>query len=132
MKDLRSNIGSPSTRRRVATIIAVVGVVFVASRLNSLWPRDVDVTYEVGAEVTELDVDYLQDREAVASVRFDRSAGEKGSFLRHTVRLQPGEYQIHITLYGGDGSAIEEARSLAVPAPGAARFDLTSASWPSE
>ena len=132
MKDLRSYIGPPSTRRRVATIIAVVGVAFVASRLASVWPRDVDVAYEVGPEITKLDVDYLQDQVAVASVRFSRAPGEKQPFLRHTVRLQPGEYQIHITLYGQDGSATEEARRLAVPARSAARFDLKDATRPSE
>ncbi len=126
MKDSKVNIGSLSTRRRVATIIAVVGVAFVGSRLGSVWPRDTDVTYEVGPDIAELDVDYLKDGEAVASVRFGRD-GEREPFFRHTVRLQPGEYRIHIMLYGDDGSAIELARTLAVPARGVTRFDLKKA-----
>jgi hypothetical protein len=131
MKDFEFNIGSPSTRRRIATIIAVIGVAFVASRLASVWPRDTHVTYEVGPGIAELDVDYLQEDEAVASVRF-AGATQGEPFFRHTVRLQPGEYQIHITLYGHDGSAVEEARSLAVPARGANRFDLKDATEASE
>ena len=131
MKDFETNIGSPSTRRRVATIIAVIGVAFVGTRLASAWPRDTNVTYEVGPEIAELDVDYVQDDEAVASVRF--AGGTEGEpFFRHTVRLQPGEYQIHITLYGHDGSAVEEARSLAVPARGVTRFDLKDTTGPTE
>ena len=131
MKAFEPNIGSPSTRRRVATIIAVIGLTFVGSRLASLWPRDTRVTYEVGPGIAELDVDYLRDEEAVASVRF-AAAPEGEPFFRHTVRLQPGEYQIHITLYGRDGSAVEQARRLAVPARGATRFDLKDATGSSE
>jgi hypothetical protein len=113
MTDFGSNIGPPSRRRRIATLIAVIGVAFV------------------GPGIAELDVDYLQDGEAVASARFGVAA-QNARFFRHSVRLQPGEYQVHITLYGTDGSAVEEARSLAVPARGMTRFDLKAATGPSE
>ena len=126
-----SNIGSPSTRRRIATVIAVIGIAFVGSRLANVWPRNVEVAYEVGPQVEELDVDYMQADEAVASVRFDQRA-KKTPVFRHTVRLQPGEYQIHITLYGQDGSAVEEHRELSVPATGMTRFDLKDATRSSE
>lgn len=131
MTDFGSNIGPPSRRRRIATLIAVIGVAFVGSRLAGVWPRDIDVAFEVGPGIAELDVDYLQDGEAVASARFGVAA-QNARFFRHSVRLQPGEYQVHITLYGTDGSAVEEARSLAVPARGMTRFDLKAATGPSE
>lgn len=126
MTDLSSNIGPRSTRRRVATAIAVIGVVFIANRLHDVWPRDVDVSYQVGPGITELDVDYLEGDEAVASVRFNARA-QKSRLFQHTVRLQPGEYQVHVTLHGQYGSPIEEVHMLAAPAPGLVRFDLRRA-----
>ena len=131
MKDYRSNIGSLSTRRRMAILVAVIGVAFVGSRLAMVWPRNVEVAYEVGPDVEELDVDYVQDGEAAASVRFDR-VGQKAPVFRHMVRLQPGEYQIHITLYGQSGPAAEEVRRLSVPSRGITRFDLREATGRSE
>lgn len=123
MKDLQFNIGPLSSRRRIATLVAVIGVVFVGSRLAQVWPREVELVYEVGPEIGELDVDYLQGGEAVASVRFGQTAA-KTPFFRHMLRLQPGEYQIHITLYEQDGSAIERTERLAVPSDGITRLDL--------
>ncbi len=131
MTDYGSNIGSSTTRRRIATAIAIVGAVFVGTRLANVWPRDVQVAYEVGPAVEELDVDYLQAGGPVKSVRFDRGAENEGVF-RHIVRLQPGEYQVHITLYGQAGPAIEEVRGLSVPSRGATRFDLRDATTRSE
>lgn len=112
-------------------VVAVVGVLLVGSQLADAWPRDIDVVYEVGPGVRELDVDYLQRGEAVSSVRFTRSV-PKAPVFRHVARLQPGEYQIHITLYGQDGEASEHTRRLAVPTPGVMRVDLKDATWPSE
>ena len=131
MMDFKSTIGSMSTRRRVATVVAVVGVAFVGSQLAKVWPREVATTYEVGPQVRELDIDYLQGGEAVASVRFTQT-GPETSVFRHNVRLQPGEYQVHITLYGQDEPAIELTRQLAVPARGVTRFNLEAATGSSE
>jgi hypothetical protein len=106
-------------------------VAFVGSRLANVWPRDVEVVYEVGPGTGGLDIDYLQGGEAAASVRFTRSPA-KVPIFRHVVRLQPGEYQIHITRYGLDGSAEEQTRRIAVPAPSVTRVDLRAATGPSE
>ena len=127
MTSHRFNIGPLSTRRRIATVIAVIGVFFVGSRLASVWPRAVDVSYEVDSSVSELDVDYLQEGEAVSSARFRSAGGAEPRFFRHTVRLRPGEYQLHITLYGHQGDAEELRRSLTAPASHGVRFDLRSA-----
>ena len=131
MTDFRFTIGPLSIRRRLAAVVAVIGVAFVGSRLANVWPRDVEVVYEVGPGTGGLDIDYLQGGESVASVRFTRSAPKTPSF-RHVVRLQPGEYQIHITLYGLDGSAEEQTRRIAVPAPSVTRVDLRAATGSSE
>ena len=130
MTDHPPNIGPPSSRRRIATLIAAIGIVFVASRLANAWPRTVEIAFQVGPEIRELDADYLQEGSAVASVRFGE-ATHLGGF-RHAVRLRPGEYQIHITLHGKDGSAVEELRILAVPTEGLTRFDLRDAVETSE
>ena len=131
MPDLRSNIGSSSTKRRIATLIAVIGMIVVGSQLASVWPRDVDVAYALDPGVTEVDVDYLQKGEAVVSTRIRRSEA-KTTLVRHTVRLQPGEYQARITVYGADGRGVEHARLLVVPAEGVTRFDLKEATKRSE
>ncbi len=113
-----------SGRRRIATGIALIGALFVASRLVERWPRDVDVTYEAGPGVAALDVDYLYEEEAVASVRF-RAQDDRTPRFRHIVRLHPGEYRVQITLHGRDGRVIEEARTLVSPSASAVRFDLS-------
>ncbi len=126
MKDSPLNIGSKSTRRRIATVIALIGMVVVGTRLADVWPRDATVVFVVEPRIAELAVDYLRGSEAVASVRFRRSSG-KPPFFEHTLRLSPGEYQVHVTQYGADSSAIEEVRTLQVPGPGVTRFDLREA-----
>lgn len=129
MADWRSIIGSVSTRRRIATVVAVVGVAIVANRLATAWPRNVDVAYELGPGVVELDVDYLQDGVAVSSARFDQPDGKAERF-RHSLRLQPGEYETRITLYASEGPAREVARTLSVPAEGLVRIDLRGSRAP--
>ena len=131
MTNFKSTIGSVPTRRRFATVVAVIGTAFVGSQLANAWPREVQTIYEVGPEVEELDVDYLEGGQAVASVRFARASSKTGVF-RHLVRLQPGEYQIHITLYGRNGAATQQTRRLVVPTEGVTRFELKAATGPSE
>jgi len=106
-------------------------MIFVGSQLASVWPRDVDVAYVLDSGVTEVDVDYLQNGEAVASTRI-RPSDRRTKVVRHTVRLQPGEYQARITVYGADGNGLEHARRLVVPAEGVTRFDLKEATKRSE
>jgi hypothetical protein len=131
MSGLRSNIGPSSTKRRVATAVAVLGVILVGSQLARVWPRNVEVSYALDPGVIEVDVDYLQEGEAVASARF-RQPDPKTTVVRHTVRLQPGEYQARITVYRSDGPGVEHARVLVIPAEGLTRFDLKEASTRSE
>jgi len=131
MLDLGSNIGPSSTKHRIATLIALIGVIFVGGSLARVWPRDVEVAYSLDPGVTDLDVDYLQEGQAVASTRF-KQPDAKTTVARHTVRLQPGEYEVRITVYGPDGRGVEHAKMLIVPAEGLTRFDLKEATTRSE
>lgn len=113
-------------KRRIATVIAVIGVALVGTQLARAWPRDVEVAYLLGPSAVALDVDYLEEGEAVSSARFTRAA-MKSNEVRHIVRLQPGHYEARITLYRADGTGIEHSRALIVPAEGLKRFDLREA-----
>lgn len=112
-------------------MVALIGVLFVGNLLGRVWPRSVEVAFTLDPGVTEVEVDYLQEGEAVASVRF-KQPDAKTTLVRHSVRLQPGEYQAQITVYRTDGPAIEHAKVLVVPAEGLTRFDLKEATTRSE
>lgn len=115
--------GPSPTRKRLAAVVAVVGLAVVGGQLARVWPRDVEVAYQADPRVLRVDVDILQDGEAVVVARFNDSAGD-GSAFSHTVSLPPGEYTVHITVYGPEGGGIEHSRLLVVPADGLTRFDL--------
>ncbi len=98
----------------------------MGSQLAGVWPRNVDVAYTLDPGVTGIDVDYLQEGKAAASVRF-RQPDAKTTLVRHTVRLEPGEYRARITVYRSDGGGVEHAKVLVVPTDGLTRFDLREA-----
>ena len=123
MPDSKSNLRPSSTRRRVATVIALIGIIVVTQRLAARWPRSVEVSYEVNPDITELDVDYLDGDGAVVSARF-KQPDSKTTVFHQNLRLQPGEYRALVTLYRAQGLATEHTRRLIVPSEGAVRFDL--------
>ena len=131
MRDLRSNIGSSSIKRRGATIVGVIGILVVGGQLARVWPRTVEVAYSLDPGIVAIDVDYLQEGEAVTSARFTQ-LDAKTTVFRHMVRLEPGEYQARITVYRSEGAAVEHAKVLLVPADGPTRFDLKQATIRSE
>lgn len=102
-------------------LVAVVGVAFVGTRLARAWPREVAVQYRTASP--RLDVDVVQDGEAVSSARLMRAAGAPEEFA-HTLSLPPGDYDLELTTYAPNGEAIAEQRTLSVPAEGLVRFDL--------
>ena len=83
------------TRKRLATVIAVVGLAVVGGQLARAWPREVEVAYQPGPEVRRVDVDIVQEDVAVASDRFHRALGGDGAFF-HTLSLQPGHSRTRI------------------------------------
>lgn len=115
--------GPSPTRKWLATLVVVVGLVVVGAQLARVWPRDVEVVYQADPGTNRLDVEVLRDGEAVKSARFTRSAGDARPFV-HTISLQPGEYQAHITAYGPEGHGVEHSQRLVVPGDGSIRLDL--------
>jgi hypothetical protein len=128
---LKLNIGPSSTKRRIATAVAIAGLILVASQLTRVWPREVEVEYLLDEGIQAVDVDYVQEGETVSSARFTKAA-IKGSNVRLRARLQPGEYLALITVYRTDGIGVEQSRKLVVPSQGVTRFDLREASGGSD
>ena len=110
--------------RRLAGIVALVGVAFVGTRMVGAWPRDVEIRYEFDPEaVRRLHVDYTLEGDAMVSARFRTTDSDRG-MLGHTVRLPPGRYDAEITVYDASGKGTSHTRVLAVPPDGEVRFDL--------
>jgi hypothetical protein len=128
---LKLNIGPSSTKRRIATAVAIAGLILVASQLAGVWPREVEIEYLLEEGIQAVDVDYVQEGETVTSARFTKAA-LKGSNVRMSVRLQPGEYLALVTVYRTDGIGVEQSLKLVVPAQGVTRFDLREASGGSD
>ena len=128
---LELNIGPSSTKRRIATAIAIVGLILVANQLAGIWPREVEVEYLLDEGIQAVDVDYVQEGETVTSARFTKAA-LRGSQVRTRVRLQPGEYLALITVYRKDGLGVEQSRTLVVPTEGVTLYDLREATGRSD
>ena len=110
-------------RRRIAVVVALVGVAVVGGQMARTWPRQEAVLYQLRPDVTRLEVDYLLNEEAVVSVRYNREPTETRP-IRHVFTGQPGRYDVRITTYQSDGRSTEHHRLLVVPAEGEVRFDL--------
>jgi hypothetical protein len=128
---LELNIGPSSTKRRIASAIAIVGLILVANQLAGIWPREVEVEYLLDEGIQAVEVDYLQEGETVTSARFTKAA-LRGSQVRMRVRLQPGEYLALITVYRKDGIGVEQSRTLVVPTEGVTLYDLREATGRSD
>ena len=109
--------------RRVASLIALIGIAVVAGYMGKVWPRNVAVRYLFPPDVARFDVDYTLEGEAMLSARFVTEGQATGS-LSHELELQPGQYEARITVYDAAGVGVMVTRPLVVPADGEVRFDL--------
>ena len=106
-------------RRRVAMLVAVVGVLVVGGRIFEAVPREVSVEYSVPeSEVEEVAVAYFLDGDEVSGVRFESTHN-----LRHTLDLSPGRYRVEAVVRANDGQRVVR-RALRVPADGVVHIDL--------
>ena len=109
--------------RRIASLIALIGIAVVAGYMAKVWPRKVEVRYQFPPDVARLHVDYTLEGEAMVSTRFVTAGREDGS-VSHSFELQPGEYEARITVYDAAGVGLVLTRPLIIPADGEVRFDL--------
>ncbi|HBP18538.1 MAG TPA: hypothetical protein RMH85_11800 [Polyangiaceae bacterium LLY-WYZ-15_(1-7)] len=109
-------------RRRIATLVVVVGVLVVGGRLFDAVPRDVHLRLRFGpdhAAVREAYVAYEQDGEEVVGARFHRP----DETVDHELSLAPGRYAITATLRTEEGGRVIR-RALRVPSDGVVHVDL--------
>ena len=113
-------------RRRFATLSVIVFLAAVALEIGGAVPRSVEVSVPLGAthrEVTEAQIEYLQDGESVRSVtrRFPREAPRE---MRDTVELSPGEYEVAVRLVDRAGETRALSGRLTAPSDGVVRLAL--------
>jgi hypothetical protein len=112
-------------RKRIARLVALVGVVLVAAHLVTSLPREVEIRYALGPDhgaVTEAQFSYHAEGHAMKGVRFHYAHGAPAVVL-HRVELPPGQYAIVAHLTGPDLSRTVRHR-LEVPTDGVVRVDL--------
>jgi hypothetical protein len=112
-------------RKRIAQVIALVGVALLVGHLASFLPRNVDVRYDLGpdhGEVTDVHLSYLFEGEEMKGVRFHFAHGAP-KVVHHRVELPPGDYLVVASL---SGPALHRThrRGLAVPTEGPVRYSL--------
>lgn len=108
-------------KAKVAFLVLIAGLLLIGREIESAYPRDVDIVFELGptyAHHEVLDVRYLLEGEEV------RGATYRGESLEETidasVSLSPGRYSISAQF--NDGTAIE--RTLDVPTEGRVHISL--------
>lgn len=107
-------------RRRVAMLVAVVGVLVVGGRIFEAVPREVSVEFSVPEHGVEaVQVAYFLSGDEVSGVRFDSPRPP----LRHTLSLSPGRYHVEAVIRAGEGQRVVR-RALRVPAEGIVHIDL--------
>lgn len=110
-------------RRKVALLVALVGVLLVGSRLAGAVPRDVAIEYRLESQrpVQEVRIAYILDGEEVVGARFEGP----GSRVSHEVSLPPGRYRVE-ALVRDEGTQRLVRRALRVPAAGIVYIDLST------
>jgi hypothetical protein len=112
-------------RKRIARVVAVLGVALVGAHLVSTLPREVEIRYDLGGDhrrATEIHLSYLVEGDEMKGVRFHYAHGAP-KVVRHRLDLAPGAYRVVASLHGPDLSRTLQ-RDLEVPAEGVIRIDL--------
>ena len=80
-------------RRRVATLIAVGGVLFIGTHLANAWPREVPIEYIVPDDTESLEIRYRLNGELIQTVKFGKALCASGR-IPHQPSLAAGTYHI--------------------------------------
>lgn len=115
------------TRKRVATLVAVLGLAVVGAQFLGATPRKVDVRFALGSaheHVTDARIVYRRDDDG-AAVKGTRVHYEEGAprTVRDTVQLPPGRYRVEARLRGPNLRREVEQR-LEVPHDGPVRLEF--------
>jgi hypothetical protein len=115
----------PKHRRRLARFLLVGFVLVVSSQLWPSWPRETDVSFDLGhdhADVVELRVAYVRGDEELHGVSFSFPKGAPG-VVHHKVTLPAGDFELRCELRERAGGLRTLIRRMHAPAP-AVRIDL--------
>lgn len=114
-------------RRRLATLVLLVGVVAVGAILGDEVPREVHLRYAFGpdhATLREAHVAFWIGDDEVQSARFTHPRGLPDR-LDHAISLAPGRYRVEATLRS-EASSRRVERALRVPIDGVVLLDLAA------
>ena len=108
-------------RRRLASLVLIVGLVWIGTKVAHVFPRDVHIEYQLSPHqvIDSVEITYLHRGEEVVAVRFDHPPHR----FVHTVSLSPGRYRIEaIRTQAGQREIID--RAFRVPVEGTLHIDL--------
>ena len=111
--------------KRIAPLVAVVGVFVVGGQLKSVAPTEVEILYRFGDDhrnIRELNVSFRRDGDEQKGTRFTEASGF-GSELQHVIELAPGRYEVVFEVRG-ENVSYDVTRALVVPSEGVVGFDV--------
>jgi hypothetical protein len=107
-------------RKRLARLTAVAGAAVVALVLLPHVPQTVDVELELGPahqDIVEVRVAYVQRGEELQGVSLSFPGGAP-TRVHHSVRLPPGDFEVHTALRPAQGSTRAVIGKFSAPADG--------------
>lgn len=113
----RSDRFSGSRQQGLARLVAVAGVLFVALLVWRSAPQPVQIELDLGPahqQFIELRVAYVQGGEELHGVAFSFPNGAPDR-VRHSVRLPPGEFEVHTELRPLHGAWLASVEPLHTP-----------------
>ena len=122
-----SDRASASLKQRLARLTALVGVLLLALLVWRAAPQPVQIELDLGPahqEFIELRVAYVQSGEEFHGVAF---AFPKGApdHIRHSVRLPPGEFEVHTEVRPAHGAWLASVEPLHTPSHGLVRIHVS-------
>lgn len=104
-------------RRRIATLVMLVGIGVVGGQLANAYPREVSLRMDLGPAhllLEEADLRFVGESGEVAGLRLNAPVPQE---VRHRLELAPGRYEVQARLQGELGEQ-QLRRGFYVPAEG--------------
>jgi hypothetical protein len=122
---------SSTTRRRLAPVVLVTGLVVVGAYANREVPREQEVRFELDERherAKSIRIAYMEAGEQLSGVDFRLTQSPRRVLVHHP-SLKPGQYDVVITIESTEGAIQRLTRKLSVPAEGV-RYRLTDTEGP--